>query len=308
MFTKEKITDAQTEMEPRISIFVCCHQPVAVPYHRLLVPLQVGAELSTERYPGYIYDNSNDNISDKNKYYCELTGEYWAWKNYEADYYGFFHYRRFLYPDEHTTKPYTFFNAPTSEILKKLNYDNFSTVISKHDVIAPIAEDMHISVRDHYHNSKSHSIRDLYKIEEIISRQFPDYISAMDHYLSGTKLFFGNIFIMRKEVFFAYCSWLFDILNTFDVEMASSKESNIESTSFKKSNIGIRTEGYLGERLFGIYLTKWRNELDILYLPRAHFVPNTTERIKSKSINTILPPGSKRRAIIKNLLKSDDYK
>lgn len=41
-------------------------------------------------------DNTGDNISFKNKSYCELTTQYWAWKNVEAEYYGFCHYRRYF--------------------------------------------------------------------------------------------------------------------------------------------------------------------------------------------------------------------
>ena len=33
---------------------------------------------------------------DINSAYCELTTQYWVWKNIDADYYGFIHYRRFL--------------------------------------------------------------------------------------------------------------------------------------------------------------------------------------------------------------------
>ena len=46
--------------------------------------------------PGFFLDNEGANISSKNKSYCELTTQYWAWKNVDADYYGFCHYRRFF--------------------------------------------------------------------------------------------------------------------------------------------------------------------------------------------------------------------
>ena len=54
-----------------------------------------GSEFQTEEVPqGFFLDNQGDNISARNKSYCELTTQYWAWKNQEADYYGFCHYRR----------------------------------------------------------------------------------------------------------------------------------------------------------------------------------------------------------------------
>ena len=48
-------------------------------------------------------DDTGDNISDKNRYYSELTGIYWAWKNRKEDIVGCCHYRRYF-----TAKPEPF--------------------------------------------------------------------------------------------------------------------------------------------------------------------------------------------------------
>ena len=48
---------------------------------------------------GWLRDNTNINISSKNKNYAELTFHYWFWKNYlskcESKWIGFCHYRKF---------------------------------------------------------------------------------------------------------------------------------------------------------------------------------------------------------------------
>ena len=52
----------------------------------------------------WIRDNTNDNISAKNSWYGENTFYYWLWKNnlkknFDTDWLGFCHYRRFWVKD-----------------------------------------------------------------------------------------------------------------------------------------------------------------------------------------------------------------
>ena len=144
-----------------IKIFVCCHQPAEVPQHPLLVPLQVGAALADTHFSGFLHDDTGDNISCKNRSYCELTGQYWVWKNVEADYYGFFHYRRYLYPKVEARRPYIIERGPTLSLLERLGYDKFAALIQKYDLILPKGENMYVPVQEHYANAPFHHRKDL---------------------------------------------------------------------------------------------------------------------------------------------------
>ena len=82
-----------------VTIVVAAHKPYWMPSDRIYLPLHVGAagKKDADGRPldlGYTRDDSGENISEKNPYYCELTGLYWAWKNLNADYLGLVHYRR----------------------------------------------------------------------------------------------------------------------------------------------------------------------------------------------------------------------
>lgn len=43
-------------------------------------PVQVGRAISQTELPFAVGDDTGDNISDRNRHYCELTAHYWAWK------------------------------------------------------------------------------------------------------------------------------------------------------------------------------------------------------------------------------------
>ena len=83
-------------MTDKIKIYVSCHKECFMPQGELFYPIQVGAAAAGKRFAGILHDDEGDNISHKNPTYCELTAQYWAWKNDDADYYGFFHYRRYM--------------------------------------------------------------------------------------------------------------------------------------------------------------------------------------------------------------------
>lgn len=273
-----------------IRLFVCCHRKENVPEHPLLHPIQVGAALSDERFAGFLQDDAGENISRQNRSYCELTAQYWAWKNARADYCGFFHYRRYLYPDTAAKRPYIIRPKPTEVLLDRLGYAGFAELIGQYDLIVPSGEDMRVSVREHYASAPHHRAKDLALIEEIVAERSPGMKAAMEAYLSGTVHHFGNMYIMRREVFADYCAWLFPILEEFD--------ARADTTGYSAQEL--RVDGYLAERLLGVYYTHRKHELRTLELPRVHFLTGR-DYVKKRLLYALLPPGTRRRALVKQV-------
>ena len=73
-----------------IKVIVATHKEYKMPKDKLYLPLHVGAKGKQDL--GYTKDDTKKNISEKNPFFCELTGLYWAWKNIDADYIGLVHY------------------------------------------------------------------------------------------------------------------------------------------------------------------------------------------------------------------------
>ena len=62
----------------------------------LLIPIRCGAAADTRTAQTVQGDDTGENISRRRESFCELTVQYWAWKNVHSDYYGLCHYRRYL--------------------------------------------------------------------------------------------------------------------------------------------------------------------------------------------------------------------
>lgn len=274
----------------KIEIYVCCHQQSQVPASPVLVPVQVGAALAASRFEGFMQDDTGENISHKNPCYCELTALYWAWKNRNADYCGLFHYRRYLYPNRAEKRPYIYSAGPSAQVFAQLGGTEWEQLIPQYELILPTPEDMHVTVRQHYACAPYHHAKDLALTEQILQELYPQYADAAERYLSGTKMYFGNICIMRRQRFEHYCSWLFSILEEFD--------RRADLTGYGRQEL--RVDGYLAERLLGIYCTH-HSEVERLELPRIHFENDTATRLKLQCKNLLLPPGSRLRAWVKRL-------
>lgn len=245
----------------KIKIFVSCHKPSYVPKNELLYPIQVGTVFAKKELEDMLHDNTGENISEKNKSYCELTAQYWAWKNIDADFYGFFHYRRYFNFSYQSFLEDGWGSIIYENISKKaieeleLNEKVMTRLITHYDIIVPKKRTLYredndgkrkkISVYDQYILSNSQKKEDLDIMIDILLERYPEFQQDVATYLRGTEAYECNMYIMKKQLFKEYAGWLFEILEETEKRI-SFKNYNVEDT---------RVIGFLAERLFGIYYT-----------------------------------------------------
>lgn len=263
-----------------IKIYVSCHQKSYVPKSDIMIPIQVGTALHTERFENMLHDDDGDNISEKNRMYCELTAQYWAWKNQSSDYVGFFHYRRYLNFSPLQLKEDGWGNIEYKEplnehILSELNISDtkMAALILNYDVIVPKRRKLsgQETIQSQYAHMEDQHVEDLKCVLEVAVEKYPEYRNSIHEYLQSKESYECNMFIMRRSLFEEYAKWLFDIL--FEAE------NRINYSNYNQSEL--RVLGYLGERLFGIWYTHNRkhNRWNTLELQKTLF-RNTQTREK----------------------------
>lgn len=271
-----------------IKIFVCCHRQYEL-IPPLCEPIQCGASINPI-IDGILHDNDGENISDRNREYCELTAHYYAWRNIDAEYYGFCHYRRFFSAEDYS-RPYLVRGSLSEAEKNKLlqDEDYWRGLIKSYEIIAPKSENMGLTAGEHYRGSPFHYTEDLNLFMDILSEKAPQLCNTAKKYLSQNRQYFCNMFIMNKRHFFRYCEWLFRLLEEFD------RRKTLHG-SFQSD----RTDGYLGELFTGIYFNYCaENGTKIKELPRLDINCPLKKRIGC----TILPAESRRRFIVKKMVK-----
>ena len=221
-----------------IKLIVATHKPYWMPADEIYFPIHVGAEGKTDDNGqpldlGYVKDNTGDNISNKNKNYCELTGLYWAWKNLDADYIGLVHYRR------HFTIKRIRKNKYSMPITKA----ELEPILKMTDVILPRKRQYFIETNYNQYVHAHHAI-DLETTREIISEKYSHYLDAYDKSMKKTSGHRFNMFIMKRDKFEQYCTWLFDILFELENRLDISDYNAYDARVF----------GFVSERLLDVWV------------------------------------------------------
>lgn len=177
-------------------------------------PIQAGAALSEKRI-ATLADNSGDNISDKNKQYCEMSAVYWIWKNTTQEWTGIEHYRRRLLVEPQMLKNDVDAILPLPYMCYPNTVTQFRRFVSE-DVLQLL----------------------LQTLEELHPGKYPKYREI----LYGQYQYTYNMTCTRREVFEDYCRWFFEI--TEHMETKAEQVPEIKDT---------RALSYVAEVLTNLY-------------------------------------------------------
>lgn len=213
---------------------VCNDRDKKLAAHAELYPwektIQAGAALSDHRIAEFS-DDSGDNISEKNRMYCEMSAVYWIWKNRRHDWVGIEHYRRHL--------------LVNPQMLK-----------NDVDAVMPLPYLCYPNEMYQYRRFVSNDIKTATKraLKEVHPKEYPDY----EKILYGQFQYTYNLLCARWEVFNDYCHWFFEI--TEHMETLADEFPEIRET---------RALSYAAEVLTNLYFIYNRNRLRILHTEKA---------------------------------------
>ena len=273
-------------MSKNIKILIVAHKPFKKPEGEYYLPIHAGRKIALERskdgkidkqdfawmLDNTVGDDSGENISDKNRYYCECSALYWAWKNFDKinnpEYIGLMHYRRhFIFNDEYYQnnvndnwhKAFCYINEHfiNESYLNNigLNDENINQACQNYDIVVTKDSQFDLvngyNIYNNYENTiPGAKIEDLDLMLKILYEDYPQYKKVTEENIYGYKKSLYQMFIMRKDLCFEYCEFLFGVL--------AKVEAQLDMDTYTVN--GKRTLGYLAEILLAIFV--WQKQAE----------------------------------------------
>ncbi|MDU6091074.1 MULTISPECIES: DUF4422 domain-containing protein [Pantoea] len=239
----------------KVKLYTSHHKPSAFLSSPIIKPIHVGKANSFNEIccDG---DDSGDNISFKNPFYCELTAQYWVWKNdISSEYVGFMHYRRHLNFSNKQDYPEDVWGVVNEDVISSTYEDKFGLneksiveAIGEYDILLPkkwsVKQAGSKNNYEHYKVSQYLHIEDYQAAIDCLLYLYPEYSSAVKEFNSAHDGYYTNMFVMRTELFCEYSEWLFKIFNELEKEFALKNYNAQEK----------RVIGHISERLFNIFI------------------------------------------------------
>lgn len=248
-----------------ITLYTVTHKKAPLIKNNIFTPIQVG-RFHNQPIDDYIGDDTLENISHKNPNFCELTALYWIWKNDKtSDIMGLCHYRRYFdfnakYFQKHITEIHS---DDTSKGLsktcdEKMVGQKINYLLNNYDIIVPkkkLCKINRITLASLAMDYKfTHIIEDYDIMIKVLNRLFGNSFDYDYYFRRHYHIIHYNMLIARRDVFNAYCEWLFKIMDELE------KEISISEYPYQA-----RVFGFLSERLFTLYIHQ--NKLKVKYLP-----------------------------------------
>lgn len=204
----------------KIKILVAQHKEAEVFHNEVYTPIHVGKVLSKTDF-GIPGDDTGDNISHLNPYFCELTAQYWAWKNmHDVEYIGLCHYRRYF----------------QTEFTK----ENVEKLMDGADIV--LAKSVYFSENLYSNLSRDLVPEDIMAFFLYMESRFRNKPIMMNFLIKRNYFNPCNMFVCKKSLFDDFCQWQFSIL--FDLFEILPKSPYVREQ---------RLMGYLAELLLPMY-------------------------------------------------------
>jgi len=225
----------------------------------LYVDVYCGAALGRGKDDTILGDDVGENISLMKPWMSELTVMYWAWKNVEADYYGLCHYHRYMafghtdFPEDQFGNVYIErLGSEAEERLGLLNERLQRKIITSYDFCYTDFDVRTAGYRNVYEQFAEVPVpeHDWGRAIDILREFYPDDEKYVSEYLEGVHFYPCLMFVMKKEIFQAWCEWVFPYL--FYLKDQISMENYSEEQC--------RFVAHVGERLLGVFLLKLKKE------------------------------------------------
>ena len=262
----------------KVKIFISYKNRNKLLKNEILTPIQTGRAIADEVFGEMIGDDTGENISSKNERYCELTAQYWVWKNYEQignpEYVGFMHYRRQIIFDKSLKHlPYLWLPKTQFYFVDSI-YDGYMKHFSA-DKILPYLENkpdciafkkidiMPVSrkkdMKEHFYHGMPYQKKEVFEIFEQVISKNQEYRDTFYQFKNSHYMFCCNSFVMPKNMFFEYCEFLFSILEQVDELVDYSQFNSAEK----------RFLGFIGEYMLSIFIFhKLKNpDFNLLEMP-----------------------------------------
>ncbi len=256
------VSEIKEDVDMTTKLINVTHKPCRVFDSDVILTIHAGREIAEQKSKdGFlsvadmewmknntISDATGENISSLNRYYNEMTAIYWAWKNYDKigspTSVGCMHYRRhFILKDKLKI---------TGNYLNDLGLteDNLESLTAQYDIIHPqfvnTGDKTFISlIGEEYCTLGGDKSREAIHLAlEIIKEIHPtDYKKVYDVLYGNQTGSFCNMFIMKRNVFFEYCEWIFPILFELDKRLGRDYKEGQE-----------RCVGWTAEMLTSIFI------------------------------------------------------